>query len=61
MMKIFKSMNKQKAVTKKKEQTESEMFELSDSEDDDNNAEAQRTSYVPTGDAYMADIRNNIA
>ncbi|KAF3557439.1 hypothetical protein F2Q69_00016204 [Brassica cretica] len=32
------------------------MFELSDSEDDDNNVEAQRTSYVPTGDAYMADL-----
>ncbi|KAF2589746.1 hypothetical protein F2Q70_00038730 [Brassica cretica] len=44
MMKIFKSMNKQK----------NEMFELSDPEDDDDDAGAQRTSYVLTGDAYMA-------
>ena len=43
------------------EKTESEMFELSDSEDDDDDVEAQRTSYVPTGDAYMVGIRNNIA
>ena len=32
-----------------------------DSEDDDDDVEAQRTSYVPTGDAYMVGIRNNIA
>ena len=43
------------------EQTENEMFELSDHEDDDVDAGAQRTSYVPTKDAYMAGIRNNIA
>lgn len=41
------------------EQMENGVLELSDSDDDDD--ETQRRGYVPTCDAYMAGIRNNIA
>lgn len=49
MMKIFKSTNKWKM----------ECLILSDSDDDEE--ESQGRDYVPTSDAYMAGIRNNIA
>ncbi|CAN8275278.1 unnamed protein product [Cochlearia groenlandica] len=36
-----------------------EAFEISDSEDDDE--QTQASQYAPTGDAYMAGLRSNIA
>ncbi|EFH62112.1 predicted protein [Arabidopsis lyrata subsp. lyrata] len=38
---------------------ENGVLDLSDSDDDEE--ESQGRDYVPTGDAYMAGIRNNIA